>query len=280
MFDSGVGGISVWREVSRLMPGERLIYLADQARAPYGQRPLDDIRRLTAEAAGWLVERGCDVVVLACNTASAAALEHVRAAYPGTPFVGMEPAVKPAARITRAGVIGVVATAATLRAERFAGLVERFAAGLRVIEQPCPEWVELVEQDTWRDAGAAAVVDARLWPVLDAGADTVVLGCTHFPLMRPAIDASLERWARHTGRSAVVIDPSPAVAEQTKRVRMSISTTAAVATTAAGEGRAPDPNTSFFTTADPSRFAAQLRSLLHFDVTPWTNKTSVATTRS
>lgn len=270
VFDSGVGGISIWRELARLMPSERLIYLADQSRAPYGPRPLDDIRRLTAEAAGWLVGRGCDVIVLACNTASAAALEHVRAGFPGTPFVGMEPAVKPAARLTRSGVIGVVATEATLRAERFAGLVERYAAGVRVIEQPCPEWVALVEQDAWREPRAAEVVDARLWPVLDAGADTVVLGCTHFPLMRPAIDASLERWAARSGRGALVIDPSPAVAEQARRVAM-----AAEPARRAGEAACY----AFFTTADPARFAAQLRSLLHFDVTPWTNKTSVATTR-
>ena len=262
VFDSGVGGLSVLREMQALMPAARFVYLADQAHVPYGPRPLGEIQTLTERSAGWLIGRGCEMIVIACNTASAAALGHVRKTFPSVPFVGMEPAVKPAAITTKTGVIGVFATAATLKAERFAGLVDRFASHLRVIEQPCPEWVECVER-----GGHCAAVKEKLMPVLEAGADTVVLGCTHFPFLRDEIDAVIREFQMQNAKCKTqdhyafdishfafnVIDPGPAVARQAMKV-------ANPPPTGWGDGWAGQ--TEFFTTGDAARFAAQVKTLL------------------
>jgi glutamate racemase len=217
VFDSGVGGLSVWREMMRLMPDQPMLYLADQAHVPYGARALADVRALTVNNVAWLLERGCEMVVIACNTASAAALHHVRQVFPATPFVGMEPAVKPAASHTHTGVIGVLATQATFHGELFASVVMRFAAHVQVLEQPCPGWVEMVEQQQ----NDQALVDRYVLPLLDAGADVLVLGCTHFPFLEAAILASIERWrAIHAPMYEIaLLDPSLAVAKQALRVR-------------------------------------------------------------
>lgn len=228
VFDSGVGGLSVWREIARLIPDAPLVYLADQARVPYGERSLEEVRALTLRAVGWLIARGCRVVVIACNTASAAALEALRATFPATPFVGMEPAIKPAALRTQTGVVGVLATPATLRSARYAGLVSRWGRALRVIAQPCPGWVEAVE----RLSVCAAAEDAlsRLVgdcvnPLLAQDADALVLGCTHFPFLRPWIEQAIGAWrSAHPGAQAVtVIDPAPAVARRAQQVWLELA---------------------------------------------------------
>jgi glutamate racemase len=230
VFDSGVGGLSVWREMAALMPREPVLYLADQAHVPYGSRSLADVRALTTRCIAWLIERGCKMVVIACNTASAAALHHARAVFPAIPFVGMEPAVKPAASHTHTGVIGVLATQATFQGELFASVVMRFAAGARVIQQPCPGWVELVEGLHSTEHGFQhpalstqhPLIDQYVVPLLDAGADSLVLGCTHFPFLAPAIQDTIHRWKAGCPAAAYeveLIDPSPAVARQAMRVR-------------------------------------------------------------
>ncbi len=256
VFDSGVGGLSVWREIVRLMPGEPALYLADQAHVPYGSRTLDDVRRLTERHVAWLIRSGCDMVVIACNTASAAALRHVRGVFPHIPFVGMEPAVKPAASQTRTGVIGVLATQATFHSELFASVVTRHAAGVKVIEQPCPGWVELVESGEFGAAPAGhPLVDRYVMPLLDAGADTLVLGCTHFPFLAAAIRNTIERWqaGQAIKREVELVDPSMAVARQAMRVRDQYGLAAA----ATGV-----PQRQFWTTGDAERFSAVARRLL------------------
>ena len=145
IFDSGVGGLSVWREIARQLPREDTIYFADQAHIPYGPRSMDEIRGFSEAITRFLLERGCKAIVAACNTASAAALKHLRETFPHVPFVGMEPAVKPAAETTHTGVVGVLATPATFQGELFASVVERFANGVRLINQVCPGLVEQVE---------------------------------------------------------------------------------------------------------------------------------------
>lgn len=150
VFDSGVGGLSVWRELARIMPDVPLTYLADQAHVPYGARALDDVRALTLNAARWLIAQGCSMIVVACNTASAAALDDLRTTFPHTPFVGMEPAVKPAALHTQTGVVGVLATASTFKSQRYAELIARWARDVRVIERACSGWVEIVERGDFR----------------------------------------------------------------------------------------------------------------------------------
>ncbi len=209
VFDSGLGGLSVVREVLRLDPSVAVRYVGDRAWAPYGDRTLGAIRRRSERITDHLLEEGSTSIVLACNTASAAALDHLRSRHPTTAFVGMEPAVKPAAALTRRGVIGVLATPATFQGELYATVVDRFAAGVRVVEAPCPGWVELVERPPSPQVVDEAI-ERSLRPVLDAGADVLVLGCTHYPFLRSHIE-------RLAGRGIEIVDPGEAVARQVIR---------------------------------------------------------------
>lgn len=211
VLDSGVGGLSVLRAIRAAQPNADLIYYADQAHLPYGPRPAAEIRRLTEAGVDWLLAQGCEAVVLACNTASAAALQGLRSTHPRIPFVGMEPAIKPAAAATRSGVIGVLATPGTLRGELFRQTRERHAAHVRVIEQPCAGWVEQVESGDLDGVAAQALVQRDVAPLLAEGADALVLGCTHFPFLAPLI-------ADLAGPGVRLIDPAPAVAAQLNRV--------------------------------------------------------------
>jgi glutamate racemase len=145
IFDSGVGGLSVWREIARQIPSANLVYFADQAHVPYGARPASQVREYASAITRFLLSQGAQVIVVACNTASAAALYHLRTTFPHVPFVGMEPALKPAAETSRNGVVGVIATAATFQGELFASLVERFANDVQVLTQACPGLVSAVE---------------------------------------------------------------------------------------------------------------------------------------
>lgn len=211
VFDSGVGGLGVLTEIRRLLPRADLLYLADQGRAPYGVRSLDEVAAMADEVTGWLLDRGATVVTIACNTASAAALHRLRGRHPGVPFVGMEPAVKPAAVRTTSGVIGVVATAATFQGELFASVVQRHSRGARIVTQACPRWVELVEASSIDGPEARGEVERCLAPILDEGADTLVLGCTHFGYLVPLIEEV-------AGQALTIIDPAPAVARQVARI--------------------------------------------------------------
>jgi glutamate racemase len=234
VFDSGVGGLSVLREIRLVLPRADLLYVADRARAPYGLRSLAEVQSFSGEIAGWLIGHGATTLVVACNTASAAALDELRADHPSLPIVGMEPAVKPAAALTATGVIAVFATAATFQGRLFESVVSRFGHGARVIERACPEWVELVEAGRVDDPGVERAVTACLGPALEAGADALVLGCTHFSFLRPVID-------RVSGGSATVIDPAPAVALQTARVAPRTSESGELRMAASGDlGRFAD----------------------------------------
>lgn len=207
VFDSGVGGLSVLTEIRRLLPEPDVVYLADRANAPYGQRSLEEVRGFAEACTRHLLDLGAELIVVACNTASAAALHHLRAINPMVPFVGMEPAVKPAAEVTRSRVVGVLATAATFQGELFASVVGRFAEGVTVINQACPGWADLVETGVTTGPVAEAAVARHLDPVLAAGADTLVLGCTHYPFLRPLIST-------RAGAQVAIIDPAGAVARQ------------------------------------------------------------------
>ena len=210
VFDSGVGCLSVAREIRALLPGETLLYLADTANCPYGGRPLEEIRELSVAAGRELVARGAKVVVVACNTATGAALETLRATLP-VPVVGMEPAVKPAAAASRAGKVGVMATEATLRTERFERLTREHAEHATVVAQACPGLVELVEAGELGGDRVRGELDRLLAPLREARVDAVVLGCTHYPFLREAIEEAL-------GPGVRVIDSGAAVARQVERV--------------------------------------------------------------
>lgn len=207
VFDSGVGGLSVLTEIRRLLPGADLTYLADRANSPYGQRSLEEVRRLAEACTSHLLDLGAGLIVVACNTASAASLHHLRAIHPDVPFVGMEPAVKPAAAITRSKVVGVLATAATFQGELFASVVGRFADGVTIINRACPGWADLVEAGVVEGPVAEAAIARHLDPVLASGADTLVLGCTHYPFLRHLI-------AARAGAQVSIVDPAMAVARQ------------------------------------------------------------------
>jgi glutamate racemase len=210
IFDSGVGGISVLREVQRLLPREPLIYYADSGHCPYGGKPREEIIARACAITEFLLARGAKLIVVACNTATIAAVEHLRATYP-VPFVGMEPAVKPAVAHTRSGVVGVLATGAALAGEKFHRLVAQHAQGVRMITQPCPGLVECVERGDLEGAEPRRLVAQYTAPLLAAGADTLVLGCTHYPFLRSLI-------AQQVGPGVSLLDTGEAVARQTRRV--------------------------------------------------------------
>lgn len=206
LLDSGVGGLSVLREIHRLLPGTDLHYVGDSAWCPYGTKSPEVIQGRVFEIADYLLGHGAGILVIACNSATIQAVGALRAAYP-LPVVGMEPGVKPAAERTRSGVIGVLATEASLAGEKFHQLVSAHAKGVRVITRPCPRFVELIEAGILDGPEAEDAVDEAVAPLLEAGADVFVLGCTHYPFLRPVIESRIPA-------ETVVVDTGPAVARR------------------------------------------------------------------
>ena len=185
VFDSGVGGFTVLRELRALLPDAPLRYLADTAYAPYGGRPPEQIRDRSLAIATHLIDRGAGLIVIACNTATAHGIEALRARWPGVAFVGTEPGIKPAVAASANGRIGLLATPATAASARLKALIERHAAGRRVIVQGCPGIVEHIEAGDLGSAELRALVARHVAPLRAAGVDTALLGCTHYPLIEP-----------------------------------------------------------------------------------------------
>ena len=208
IYDSGLGGLTVWREVRRALPGESLVYLGDGKNCPYGSRPREEIVRLADEAVAALVARGCKLVVVACNTATAAAIDFLRAKYASLPIVGMEPAVKPACLATRSGVVGVLATERSLDGDLFRRTAARYGEGIEVVAVPGRGFVEAVEADREGAPETEELVRRALAPMLERGADQIVLGCTHYPFLLPVLRRVVG------GRGVAIVDPSPAVARR------------------------------------------------------------------
>lgn len=211
VFDSGVGGLSVLRLIRARLPHVHLLYFGDNAHMPYGPRPIAEIRAFSESITRFLLTHGAEVVVVACNTASAAALKHLRVTFPDVPCVGMEPAVKPAAEQTRTGVVGVLATPATFQGELFNAVVERFARGVRVIPQVCPGLVQQIENGELDSPQTETLLRGWVEPMLAQNIDALVLGCTHYPFVIPLLE-------KICGPGVRVIDPAPAVARQVERV--------------------------------------------------------------
>lgn len=209
MFDSGLGGISVLRELRALMPGERYLYFGDSANAPYGTRSLEEVRALTLENIGRLYDRGIKAAVIACNTATSAAVSALRERFRDIPIIGMEPALKPAALAHPGGTVLVLATPLTLREEKFSHLMEHYRDGAKIVPLACPELVEFVERGELESEALLQYLHARLDPWRE-GADAAVLGCTHFPFLRKAI-------RRVLGPSVVLYDGGAGTARQTQR---------------------------------------------------------------
>jgi glutamate racemase len=211
IFDSGVGGLSVLRAIRQHVPAEPVIFLADQAHVPYGSRSLEEVCHFSEAITRYLLSRGAKLIVVACNTASAAALHHLRTVFPEFPFVGMEPAVKPAAESTHSGVVGVLATPATFQGALYASVVERFANGVTLLQHTCPGLVAQIEDGELESPKTRLILEEALLPMLEKGIDTVVLGCTHYPFVIPLIEEIV-------GPDVRVIDPAPAVARQVGRL--------------------------------------------------------------
>ena len=211
-FDSGMGGLSVISDLRRLLPYEDIVYYGDNANCPYGARPDEWLRERSAQIAAFLMERGSKAVVVACNTASAAGLHHLRAVYP-LPIIGLVPALKPAVEITRTGIVGVIATPAAIHGRLLADVIERFAApaGVQVVKIAPEGWVEAVERGDLDTPATEEAVERDLAPILSSGADAVVLGCTHYPFLKPII-------RKVVGDQVSIIDSGIGVSRQTANV--------------------------------------------------------------
>ena len=241
VMDSGVGGLSVLHEIRRLLPDESLLYVADCGHVPYGEKSAEHIRQRCRLIAEFFHAKGAKAMVLACNTATVAAVADLRERYPGWPLVGMEPAVKPAAAATRSGVVGVLATTGTLQSAKFAALLDRFASDVQVVTQPCPGLVECIEKGDLGSPALRQLLLGYVQPLLAARCDTLILGCTHYPFLRPLL-------AQMVPADVAIIDTGAAVARQLQRLLRER------ALLADGPGR----EAQFWTSAS----AEQLRSIL------------------
>jgi glutamate racemase len=211
VFDSGVGGLSILREIKIRLPFEDLIFFADQANVPYGQRTLTEVRAFSVGITKYLLRLRAKLIVVACNTASAAALHNLREQFPTTPFVGMEPAVKPAAALTKTKRVAILATPATFQGKLYASVVERFAEGVEIIEVVLPGLVEQIEAGELSSDSTRGLLEQHLTDLRRRQVDAVVLACTHYPFVIPLMEQIL-------GPQILVLDPSPAIARQTERV--------------------------------------------------------------
>ena len=241
------------------MPDEPLLYLADQAHVPYGPRSLEEVRHFSEVITRYLLAQGSRLIVVACNTASAAALKYLRSIFPDVPFVGMEPAVKPAAEHTRSGVVGVLATPATFQGELYASVVERFGQGVKLLQHTCPGLVAQIENGALESRETRHILEEALQPMLEQGIDTVVLGCTHYPFVIPLIQ-------KITGQGVRVIDPAPAVARQVQRLLIA-SNLLELDSMMEGESlHKPQQLMQIITTGDPARLERMMPDLLGYKV--------------
>ena len=188
IFDSGVGGLTVANAISLLLPDETIFYIGDTARIPYGNKSKDDIEKFSLEMTKFLLDKDCKAIVIACNTASAYALEAVRNTYRDIPVIAMEPAVKPAIEQSKTGAIGVLATLGTLKSDRYSHLKDKFGQGIQILENPCLGLVDNIEAGKWNDPETILLLETILKPMVDAQVDHIVLGCTHYPMIRDEIN--------------------------------------------------------------------------------------------
>lgn len=249
VFDSGVGGLSVLHHIRAALPDARLIYVADSAHVPYGDKPAHYIEQRSHAMTRFLLEQGASAIVIACNTATAAAAAPLRSRF-RVPIVGMEPAVKPAVAATRSGVVGVLATIGTLESARFAALLGRFGEGVEIVTQGCPGLVEQVENGDLHGADTHALIARYTAPLLARGADTLILGCTHYPFLAPLIREVV-------GVTIALVDTGAAVARQLQwRIQSELPGYVT-----------GDASAQFFTSGDPERASRIMSALWGEDVT-------------
>jgi len=254
IFDSGIGGLSILREIRSCINDIPLSYIADQAHVPYGDRMASEILLFSRSISRFLIKNGAKMIVVACNTASAAALQQLRHDFPDVPFVGMEPAVKPAAQTTQSKVVGILATPATFQGKMYHTLVEKFASNVRILNSTLPGMVQIIENGKMDDKKAYKIVEKAVLPMVEEGADTIVLGCTHFPFILPLI-------RNIAGPKIEVIDPAPAIAKRTAFLVKENKKLFEPTTNKKGE-------IFFATSGDPEKFQAMIRNLLGISSEP------------
>ena len=254
IFDSGIGGLSVLRHIHAALPREQLLYFADSGYAPYGDKTEAQIVERSLAIASFLLEQGVKALVVACNTATAAAIQAIRARWPQLVVVGIEPGLKPAAQQTRSGTVGVLATRSTLASQRFALLQQQMEAQyqVRYLPQACVGLVDLIEKGELYSPATMQLLERYLGPLLEQGADTLVLGCTHYPFVRPAIESVCQRLA---GGVPDIIDTGQAVTRQLQRLLA----------TEGLEAQAATGSLAGFTTASRSTLEQAFRGLLKLD---------------
>ena len=255
VFDSGVGGLSVLHHIRRTLPDAHLIYVADSAHVPYGDKPASCIEQRSNTLTRFLISQGAEAIVIACNTATAAAAASLRRDVK-CPIIGMEPAVKPAVAATRSGVVGVLATTGTLESARFAALLERYGEEVEIVTQGCPGLVEQVEQGDLNGSRTRDLIARYTAPLLARGADTLILGCTHYPFLAPLIRDVV-------GEGITLVDTGAAVARQLqRRIQSELATRTESAHPSTGSGRTGlDGSAQFFTSGDAA-LASRIMSLL------------------
>lgn len=245
VFDSGVGGLSVLKHIRALLPAENLTYVADTAHMPYGVKTADEIVERALAIAKFMTGRGAKALVVACNTATAAAITALRTHY-AVPVIGMEPGLKPAVALTQAGVIGVLATPGTLASQKFAALLQQHHGGAQIVVQPCPGLVEQIERGDVDGLHTRALVQRYVAPLLERGADTLVLGCTHYPFVEKLIREA-------AGPTVKLVETGDAVARELKR-RLTMSQLLA-------SGSSPQGTEEFWTSGDPLQVAPVMSAL-------------------
>ncbi|WP_305822576.1 glutamate racemase [Massilia brevitalea] len=256
IFDSGVGGLSVLRHIRAQLPHEHLLYFADSGFAPYGGKPESVVAERVLAVGSFLVEQGVKAVVVACNTATVAAIARLRERFPDLIIVGVEPGLKPAAAATRSGTVGVIATERTLAGAKFLQLRDQIGAatGARFLLQPCPGLVDQIELGELASDATDALLARFIVPLLDAGADTLVLGCTHYPLVQASIEKLI---VRTTDRTVTLIDTGEAVARHLARL-LAAGGLANMASDTASDTARLDGYTSASATALSAAFASLL----------------------
>lgn len=253
IFDSGVGGLSVLRHIRAQLPHEHLLYFADSGFAPYGDKPESVVVERVLAIGNFLAEQGAKALVVACNTATVAAIARLREHFPGMPIVGVEPGLKPAAAATQSGIVGVLATERTLAGAKFLQLRDQISAatGARFLLQPCHGLADQIEFGELESDATDALLSRYVPPLLDGGADTLVLGCTHYPLVQASIEKII---ARATDRHVTLVDTGEAVARQLARLLAN----AGLARSADGAIARLDGYTSASATALSAAFASLL----------------------
>lgn len=249
MFDSGVGGLSVWRAIRKLLPQESLIFFADSGHVPYGEKSTAELNDLTTRITRVLVDEACKMVVVACNTATVHSIEHLRTEFPGVPFVGVVPVVKTLARQTRTGTIAVLSTPATAGSPYLQNLISEFAPDKHVVNVGCDGLEDMVESGNVRTRQTTALLEQHLAPVQESDADVVGLGCTHYPFLRSRIKNML-------GPGVRVYDPSRPVARRVRQLLRERD----------GFAGGDEPRFRFFTTGDEVLFGTVASKLLRFPV--------------